>query len=335
MTAPLLEVRDLKTHFNIGRAWPFGGDAAVLKAVDGVSFEIRPGEVLSLVGESGCGKSTVGRTLTRLESATSGEALLDGQEILALSQDKFRPLRSQIQMIFQDPFASLNPRLTIEQTLAEPLRIHGLAATREEARKRISDILLQVGLDPKVMSRHPHEFSGGQRQRIAIARVMVLSPRLVIADEPVSALDVSIQAQVLNLIKEIQRDSGVAMLFISHDLGVVRHISDRVAVMYLGKIVETGPKSEIFANPSHPYTRILLDSIPRPDPAHPRTRPKVLGEPASAAAPPPGCSFHPRCPFATDRCRVEAPGYTSIGGGHYSACHNIAAFAGDGVHEPA
>ncbi len=329
MTAPLLEVRDLKTHFNIGRAWPFGSGKAVLKAVDGISFEIRPGEVLSLVGESGCGKSTVGRTLTRLESATSGEVLLDGQDILALSQTEFRPLRSQIQMIFQDPFASLNPRLTIEQTLAEPLRIHGLAATREEARKRISDILLQVGLDPKVMSQHPHEFSGGQRQRIGIARVMILSPRLVIADEPVSALDVSIQAQVLNLIKEIQRNSGVAMLFISHDLGVVRHISDRVAVMYLGRIVETGPKSEIFANSSHPYTRLLLASIPRPDPARTRARPKILGEPASASALPPGCSFHPRCPFATDRCRVETPGYTSIGGGHRSACHNIAALDGE------
>ena len=332
MTAPLLEVRNLKTHFNIGRAWPLGGGAVALKAVDGVSYEIRPGEVLSLVGESGCGKSTVGRTLTRLESATSGQALLDGQDILALSQNEFRPLRSKIQMIFQDPFASLNPRLTIEQTLAEPLRIHGLASNREEARARISDILIQVGLDPKVMSRYPHEFSGGQRQRIGIARVMILAPRQVIADEPVSALDVSIQAQVLNLIKEIQRDSGVAMLFISHDLGVVRHISDRVAVMYLGRIVETGPKAEIFSNPSHPYTRLLLGSIPRPDPTRARTRPEILGEPASASAPPPGCGFHPRCPYATERCRVEAPGYTSIGDGHRSACHNIAAFAGKRAH---
>lgn len=334
---PLLDVRDLKTYFTLGTPRPFGAGRSVLKAVDGVSFAIMPGEVLSLVGESGCGKSTVGRTLTRLETASSGTAELQGHSILGLSQNRFRPYRRLIQMIFQDPFASLNPRLTIEQTLSEPLRIHGLAGSRDEARARISSILAKVGLDPKVMARYPHEFSGGQRQRIGIARVMILEPKLVIADEPVSALDVSIQAQVLNLIKTLQRDSGVAMLFISHDLGVVRHISDRVAVMYLGRIVETGPKAEIFSNPSHPYTRLLLGSIPRPDPNRPRARPKALGEPASATAPPPGCAFHPRCPFATDRCRVEAPGLVDIPAGpsggsasgtHRSACHNIEAFAG-------
>ncbi len=333
MTAPLLAVRNLKTHFRAGRSWPFGPRAATLKAVDGVSFEIQAGEVLGLVGESGCGKSTVGRTLTRLEPSTSGEALLEGQDILQLSQAAFRPLRGQIQMIFQDPFASLNPRLTIEQTLAEPLRIHRLATTAKEARARIAEILTLVGLDPKVMTRHPHQFSGGQRQRIAIARVMILSPRLVIADEPVSALDVSIQAQVLNLIKEIQRKSSVAMLFISHDLGVVRHISDRVAVMYLGRIVETGPKAEVFARPSHPYTRLLLESTPRPDPARAGRRAKALGEPASAAAPPPGCSFHPRCPFATERCRIEAPAYAALSDNHGSACHNIAALPGKQANE--
>jgi len=334
---PLLAVRDLKTHFTLGAPKPFGPGRSVLKAVDGVSFTIMPGEVLSLVGESGCGKSTVGRTLTRLETASAGTAVLDGQSILGLSRARFRPYRRLMQMIFQDPFASLNPRLTIEQTLSEPLRIHGLAGSREEARERISAILAKVGLDPKVMTRYPHEFSGGQRQRIGIARVMILEPKLVIADEPVSALDVSIQAQVLNLIKTLQRDSGVAMLFISHDLGVVRHISDRIAVMYLGRIVETGSKAEIFSSPSHPYTRLLLGSIPRPDPNRPRTRPKALGEPASATAPPPGCAFHPRCPYATERCRNEAPELGEIPAGHArgpasathrSACHNIEAFAG-------
>ena len=258
---PLLKVDDLHTHFQIG-----GGLFAAkswLRAVNGVSFDIKQAEVLSLVGESGCGKSTVGRTLTHLETATSGEVHFDGQEILRMTPSQFRPFRRQIQMIFQDPFASLNPRLTIEQTLGEPLRIHRLAANRAEARKMIAETLELVGLDRSVMSRFPHEFSGGQRQRIGIARVMILKPRLVIADEAVSALDVSIQAQVLNLIKKLQRDSGMSMLFISHDLGVVRHVSDRVAVMYQGQIVEMGDKRQIFETPRHDYTRKLLASIPR------------------------------------------------------------------------
>ena len=258
---PLLSVRDLHTHFQTG-----GGlfsEKSWLKAVNGISFDIHEGEVLSLVGESGCGKSTVGRTLTHLEPSTSGQALFDGQDILPMTAGEFRLLRRDIQMIFQDPFASLNPRLTIEATLAEPLFIHGLAASRAEARKQISETLDLVGMDSKVMARYPHEFSGGQRQRIGIARVMILKPRLVIADEAVSALDVSIQAQVQNLIKKLQRNSGMAMLFISHDLGVVRHISDRVAVMYQGKIVETGDKRQIFEAPGHAYTRTLLSSIPR------------------------------------------------------------------------
>ena len=258
---PLLQVKDLHTHFQTG-----GGILAKktwLKAVNGISFDIHPGEVLSLVGESGCGKSTVGRTLTHLEPSTSGEARFEGKDILPLRAAEFRPLRRHIQMIFQDPYASLNPRLTIEQTLAEPLFIHALAATAKEARAKISDTLELVGMDPKVMARYPHEFSGGQRQRIGIARVMILKPKLVIADEAVSALDVSIQAQVLNLIKQLQRDSGVSMLFISHDLGVVRHISDRIAVMYQGQIVETGDKRQIFDAPQHAYTQKLLSSIPR------------------------------------------------------------------------
>ena len=262
MTDPLLRLVDLKTHFQTKGAGLFG-EKKVLKAVDGVSFDIAQGEVLGLVGESGCGKSTVGRTLTHLEKTTSGQAFFEGREFLSMTPHKFRPLRREIQMIFQDPFASLNPRLKIEQTLGEPLFIHGLCKTWNEARSKIAATLERVGMDPKIMSRHPHEFSGGQRQRIGIARVMILQPKLVIADEAVSALDVSIQAQVLNLIKKLQRDSGMSMLFISHDLGVVRHISDRVAVMLTGKIVEIGDKHQIFEAPQHEYTRKLLNSIPR------------------------------------------------------------------------
>lgn len=262
MSDPLLRLVDLKTHFQTKGPGVFG-EKKVIKAVDGVSFDIAPGEVLSLVGESGCGKSTVGRTLTHLEKATSGQALFEGRDILPMTSREFRPLRREIQMIFQDPFASLNPRLKIEQTLAEPLFIHGLCKTWDEARTIIAATLELVGMDPKAMMRHPHEFSGGQRQRIGIARVMILKPKLVIADEAVSALDVSIQAQVLNLIKKLQRDSGMAILFISHDLGVVRHISDRVAVMLEGKIVEIGEKHQIFEAPQHEYTRKLLSSIPR------------------------------------------------------------------------
>ena len=262
MSKPLLDVRDLHTHFRKPNANPLA-QAQWVRAVDGVSFQIAPGEVLSLVGESGCGKTTVGRTLTLLEPATSGSALFNGREILTLSQRQFRSIRRDIQMIFQDPFASLNPRLTIEQILREPLFIHKLANNRQQAREMIEDMLLKVGLDRTVITRYPHEFSGGQRQRIGIARVMILKPKLIVADEAVSALDVSIQAQVLNLLKQLQRDSGVAMLFISHDLAVVRHISDRIAVMYQGKIVETSSKRQLFDNPQHDYTRRLLSAIAR------------------------------------------------------------------------
>jgi ABC-type oligopeptide transport system ATPase subunit len=263
MTAPLLTVENLNTHFQVGKGGLFGGGRKLLKAVKDVSFEIQEGEVLSLVGESGCGKSTVGRTLTHLEQSTSGTAHFDGQEILGMTRKTFRPLRREIQMIFQDPFASLNPRMTIRQTLSEPLHIHKLVNSTTEAREKIAETLELVGLDPKVMDRYPHEFSGGQRQRIGIARVMIQKPRLVIADEAVSALDVSIQAQVLNLIKKLQRSTGISMLFISHDLGVVRHISDRVAVMRQGEIVEMAPKTQIFESPQHEYTQKLLNSIPR------------------------------------------------------------------------
>ena len=262
MNTPLLRVQDLHTYFTTKQPGLFGR-SAVIRAVDGVSFAIQSGEVLGLVGESGCGKSTVGRTLTRLEKSTAGTAEFEGQDILQMSLGTFRPLRREIQMIFQDPFASLNPRLTIAQTLAEPLFIHKLARDRACAREMISETLELVGMSPRVMSRYPHEFSGGQRQRIGIARAMILKPKFVIADEAVSALDVSIQAQVLNLIKQLQRESGMAMLFISHDLGVVRHLSDRIAVMFKGKIVEIGDKHQIFERPQHAYTRTLLAAIPR------------------------------------------------------------------------
>jgi len=262
MSVPLLDVRDLKVYFpKPSSHWLSAKDS--IKAVDGVSFQIAPGEVLSLVGESGCGKTTVGRALTRLQKAMSGSAIFCGQDILSMSQQSFRPLRRNLQMIFQDPFASLNPRLSIEQTLREPLFIHKLASDRVDARSQIVEMLEKVGLDASVLSRYPHEFSGGQRQRIGIARVMIVKPDLIIADEPVSALDVSIQAQGLNLLKQLQRNTNVSMLFISHDLAVVRHISDRIAVMREGRIVESREKSQLFEQPAHDYTRRLLQAIPR------------------------------------------------------------------------
>lgn len=262
MTELLLNVRDLEVHFSQPGSRMFSA-RGLIKAVDGISFQIAPGEVLSLVGESGCGKTTVGRVLTRLENATSGSVSFMGTEILEISSRDFRSLRRHIQMIFQDPFASLNPRLTVEQTLREPLMIHKLAQTRDEARSLIVEILEKVGLDSSTLGRYPHEFSGGQRQRIGIARVMIVKPKLIIADEAVSALDVSIQAQVLNLLKQLQRESKVAMLFISHDLAVVRHISDRIAVMKQGRIVELAEKSTLFEQPEHEYTQRLLKAIPR------------------------------------------------------------------------
>jgi len=262
VSAPLLDVRELHTHFRIPNARPLAR-AQWVRAVNGVSFQVKAGEVLSLVGESGCGKTTVGRTLTLLEKSTSGTAVFNGTDILALNNRQFRPFRRDIQMIFQDPFASLNPRLTIEKLLREPLTIHKLVSSHHQARDTIVNMLENVGLDSSLFTRYPQEFSGGQRQRIGIARVMIVKPKLIVADEPVSALDVSIQAQVLNLLKQLQRDSGVAMLFISHDLAVVRHISDRIAVMFEGRIVETADKRLLFDNPRHEYTKRLLSAIPR------------------------------------------------------------------------
>ena len=320
----LLEVKNLRMHFVLQKALPPFFSKRILKAVDNVSFSIGEGEVLGLVGESGCGKSTIARVLTRLDVATAGTVHLQGTDILNLSKAQFQSVRRHIQMIFQDPFASLNPRLTIKQTLAEPLRIHGIAKTRDQCRRRIADMLAQVGMEAGAIRRYPHEFSGGQRQRIGIARAMILSPRLLIADEPVSALDVSIQAQVLTLIKKIQKDHNVGMLFISHDLGVIRHVCDRVAVMYLGRIVEIAPARELFSRAVHPYTRLLLQSIPRPDPSQPGVA-VPLGEPASAADPPAGCAFHPRCLRATDICRTRTPKLDPLEArshAHQAACHH-------------
>ena len=320
MTSKVLEVQDLKKHFTLGKANLFRRRTLV-KAVDGVTLDIEAGEILGLVGESGCGKSTIGRTLTRLISPTSGNAYVEGEEILHLTRAAFKPMRKRIQMIFQDPFASLNPRLTIGQTISESLRIHDMAETRSEMRQTMAEMLHQVGLDPDVTQRYPFEFSGGQRQRICIARAMIVQPRLVIADEPVSALDVSIQAQILNLIKDLQSSSGVSMLFISHDLGVVRHVSDRVAVMYHGKIVEMGSKTDIFSYPRHPYTQLLFESILRINRAHTAgtTRPEAA---VSRPVPLSGCAFEPRCSRASDMCRTDSPTLASVGGNHHVSCHH-------------
>ena len=322
MSQPLLQVKELHTHFNMPKAglWPLS-KPVTLRAVNGVSFSIEKGEVLALVGESGCGKSTIGRTLTQLEEATSGSALFEGQDILSLTRAEFRPLRRAIQMVFQDPFASLNPRMKIGEILAEPLHVHGLVSSPAEASRRVAELLQQVGLDPQVVSKYPYEFSGGQRQRIGIARVMILAPKLVIADEPVSALDVSVQAQVLNLLKKMQGDTGFSMLFISHDLGVVRHVAHRVAVMYLGQVVELAPTEEIFNKPNHPYTRLLLDSIPRINQAQYSSAPTKQAEPLSPMQVHPGCSFVNRCSYAQPQCQNKPPKLVELSESHQSRCH--------------
>ena len=321
MNSAILEVRNLKKHFTLGKANLFKS-RPVVKAVDGVSFRIGAGEILGLVGESGCGKTTIGRALTKLISSTSGNAYLEGEEILHLTRSEFKPMRKRIQMIFQDPFASLNPRLTIDQTISESLRIHGVAKTRAEAREKIANMLTQVGMTSDAIKRYPFEFSGGQRQRICIARAMIVEPKLVIADEPVSALDVSIQAQILNLIKDVQSSHEVSMLFISHDLGVVRHLSDQVAVMYSGKIVEIGSKTDIFSNPRHPYTQLLFNSILRIESAKHANRNKVEAGAVNQAVPQSGCAFQPRCSLASEICRTETPTLLPVAGGHRVSCHH-------------
>ena len=316
----LIEVEDLAKHYKMRRGLVFSRTVGDVRAVDGISFAVERGETLALVGESGCGKSTTARLALRLIEPTSGRVRFEGQDITALGGGELRRLRRRMQIVFQDPFASLNPRMTVGEILEEPLVVHRIG-DRAARRERVSQLLGLVGLAPYHAARYPHEFSGGQRQRIGIARALAVEPALVVCDEPVSALDVSIQAQVVNLLKDLQGRLGLSYLFIAHDLAVVKHVADRVAVMYLGRIVEIGPKEQVFANPRHPYTRVLLSAIPRPDPHRKLARQVPGGDVPSPANIPPGCRFHTRCSFVVDRCRVEDPALHALEPGHFAACH--------------
>lgn len=316
---PLLRAENITKHFVLGSGL-LNRSPKVLKAVDGVSFSLQRGRTLCLVGESGCGKSTVGKVLMRLSQATGGRLFLNGDDVTDLSGGRLRDFRREVQMVFQDPFASINPRLRAEKIVAEPLENYG-AMTRAQMSARIDELFDQVGLRRDARNRFPFEFSGGQRQRLGIARALALSPSLIIADEPVSALDVSVQAQVLNLMADLQSELNLAYLFISHDLGVVEHIAHDVAVLYLGRIVEIGPKKKIFGAPRHPYTQALISSVPARDPFTKKERIILKGDIPSPVNPPPGCAFHTRCPHAFDRCRRETPKLINTGGGQMSACH--------------
>lgn len=320
--APVLAVRDLKRHFT--------GSGGTVRAVDGVTLTIEPGEVLGLVGESGSGKSTVGRCVVRLDQPTDGTVHINGTDVTALAPRALRPLRKDFHLVFQDPSSSLNPRMTVRQIIAEPLRLHGLAG-RKEAAARVDALLAQVGLRPELAERGPHELSGGQRQRVSIARALSVNPALLVADEPTSALDVSVQASVLNLLADLQREHGFGCLFITHDLAAVEYLADRIAVMYLGRIVEQAPAEELFAAPKHPYTQALLSAAPVPDPQEQRERRRIVlsGDLPSPLDPPPGCHFHTRCPLAMDRCRTQAPVLRVLAtaegtaGGREVACHLV------------
>jgi peptide/nickel transport system ATP-binding protein len=320
MNAPLLQVNDLKKHFPV-RGGVFRRSASRVYAVDGVSFEIARGETLSLVGESGCGKSTVGRAILRLFDITAGQVVLDGQRIDDLSPDRLRRIRQRVQVVFQDPFSSLNPRLRVRDILAEPIRNFGLAKSFKELESRVASLMDTVRLPRDALDRRPHEFSGGQRQRICIARALAAEPDLIVCDEAVSALDVSVKAQIVNLLQDLQREFGLALLFISHDLAIVEHMTHRIAVMYLGKIVEIASREQIFASPKHPYTKALLSAVPVPDPTA-RRNPMILkGDVPSPINPPSGCRFHTRCPFVFDRCRAEEPELRQREEGQWAACH--------------
>lgn len=319
MTEPLVKVENLKKHFPI-KGGILGKTVGEVKAVDGVSFTIQKGETLGLVGESGCGKSTTGRMLLRLLEPSDGKVYFEGQDVTALSSGEMRKMRREMQMVFQDPFASLNPRHTVEKILEEPLIVHGVKDGKER-KKRVRELLEVVGLSSYHAKRYPHQFSGGQRQRIGIARALAVNPKLIIADEPVSALDVSIQSQVLNLLQDLQKEYGLTYLFIAHDLGVVRHISDRVGVMYLGRIVELTDSEELYDNPLHPYTQALLSAVPVPDVELKKERIILKGDVPSPANPPKGCAFHTRCPQAFDKCAAERPVFREAEKGHYVACH--------------
>lgn len=319
MTETLLQVRDLKKHFPI-TGGVFGKKVGDVKAVDGLTFEVRRGETLGLVGESGCGKSTTGRLLLRLLDPTEGSVLFENKEVTRLSKEELRRLRREMQMVFQDPYASLNPRHTVEKILEEPLIVHGIG-NKAERKKRVEEILEVVGLSSYHAKRYPHQFSGGQRQRIGIARALMTRPKLIIADEPVSALDVSIQSQVLNLLEDLQEEFGLTYIFIAHDLGVVRHISDRVGVMYLGRIVELTTSEKLYEKPLHPYTEVLLSAVPVPDPEMRKEAKLLEGEIPSPSNPPKGCAFHTRCHACMDICKQTRPELKEVEEGHFVACH--------------
>ncbi|MBN1136094.1 MAG: ABC transporter ATP-binding protein [Anaerolineae bacterium] len=315
----LIEVRDLVKHFPV-RGGVLQRVQGWVQAVDGVSFEIRRGETLGLVGESGCGKTTVGRTLLRLIEPTRGQVLFEGRDMVTLDRQELKAARREMQIVFQDPFSSLDPRSQVSDSIGEALYVHGMRDANER-RRRVLEMMERVGLSEDYMRRYPHEFSGGQRQRIGIARALILQPKFVVCDEPVSALDVSIQAQVLNLLRQLQRDLQLTYLFIAHNMSVVEHISDRVAVMYLGKIVEIAERRELYQNPQHPYTEALLSAIPVPDPDRERGRMILKGDVPSPLNPPAGCRFHPRCPLVVDICHQQVPDLVSIGTDHQVACH--------------
>ena len=319
--AAFLEVADLKTHFPIERGFLVKKRVGTVKAVDGIDLSLAKGEVLGLVGESGCGKSTLGRTILQLIPPTDGTVVLAGKNLAGLRGETLRRARADFQMIFQDPYASLNPRMTVYDTLAEAIATHK-EVPRGEMPRRVSELLSRVGLSPRYIKKYPHEFSGGQRQRIAIARALAVEPKLIIADEPVSALDVSIQAQIINLLIALTREMSLTMIFISHDLSVVKHISDRIAVMYLGRIVEVGPSVEVFEKPLHPYTKALVSAVPIPDPERERHRKRIIlsGDPPSPINPPAGCTFHPRCPYMVEECKAAYPPFVEYTPGRKATC---------------
>jgi oligopeptide transport system ATP-binding protein len=316
----LLEVRNLKVHFPVKHG-VFSRVNAWVKAVDDVSLTVAPGETVGLVGESGCGKTTLGRAIIRLLEPTDGSVTFEGEDITTLDCAALRARRRRFQMIFQDPVGSLNPRMTVGQIIGEALDIHGLAADEQAREARIGQLLKDVGLNPQHAQRYPHEFSGGQRQRIGIARALAVEPKLIVCDEPVSALDVSVQAQIINLLQDLQREHGLAYLFIAHDLAVVEHISHRVVVMYLGKVVETAESKAVVTQPKHPYTQALLSAVPVVDPDSKRRRIVLPGDVPSPINPPSGCPFHPRCPVAEARCKTEVPALREVSAGHFAACH--------------